>query len=62
MNKFVSRKLIVAVAGLFVNILAHFGLDASVAEQFGELTIQILGVYMLGQSGVDIAEKIKERK
>ena len=56
MKKFLSRKLIAAVAGTATIVMVQAGLDEQVAAKVSELIGVVVSVYIVGQSAVDLAE------
>ncbi|MBT4498079.1 MAG: hypothetical protein HOC74_10180 [Gemmatimonadetes bacterium] len=56
MKKFLSRKLIAAVAGTATIVMVQAGLDEQVAAKVSELIAVVVSVYIVGQSAVDLAE------
>jgi len=59
-EKWISRKLIVAAGGMIGAVLVNIGLPEDVAAQITDALVYIASAYLIGQGAVDAAEKIKK--
>ncbi len=60
MEKWISRKLIVAVGGMVGAVLVQVGLPENIASQITDAIVYIASAYLIGQGAVDVAEKLKK--
>jgi hypothetical protein len=60
-KKFLSRKLLATVGGSVVVLMTQAGLPAEVAAEVTQAVVTIVAVYVLGQSAVDVVDKIKAK-
>jgi hypothetical protein len=61
-KKFISRKLLVAIAGMFLTWLTSLGLPPEVAGEVAAMLATMASVYILGQSWVDGRVKPEDLK
>ena len=59
MNKWLSRKLFVAVGSVVTAVLVNVGLPEDVASKVTETIVYIAGAYLLGQGAADAAKEMK---
>lgn len=60
MRKFLSRKLVAALAGVVTVVLAQVGLSESAATQIVDAVVWIVSPYIAGQSVVDAVTAAKK--
>ena len=59
-RKYLSRKFLVALLGVVVVVATEwFGADQATVQAVGEKVVWMLGVFILGESAVDVARKVK---
>lgn len=50
------------VFGVVVKVLATLGLDPALADAISEVVVQLVGIYILGQSASDLGLALKGAK
>lgn len=59
MNKWLSRKLFVAVGGVVATALINLGLSEELAAKITEVMVDLCMTYIAGQSAVDVVKAVK---
>jgi hypothetical protein len=60
-RKFVSRKLIAALAGVATVVLTQVGMAEQAAQQITDAVVWIVSTYLIGQGAVDTMDAAKAK-